>query len=65
MFVSTVAVNETGDTPLSLECSRGDLEMVMALINKHVDPNSKSLSVALGWYNFRYAQLRDNNEANE
>ncbi|XP_064387947.1 putative ankyrin repeat protein RBE_0220 [Halichondria panicea] len=41
------AVNEAGDTPLSLECSRGDLEMVKALINKHVDPNSKCLSVLL------------------
>ncbi|XP_064387939.1 protein fem-1 homolog A-like [Halichondria panicea] len=34
-----VAVNQAGDTPLSLECSRGDLEMIKALINKHVDPN--------------------------
>ncbi len=47
MLVSTVAVNEAGDTPLSLECSRGNLEMVKALINKHVDPNSKCLSVLL------------------
>ncbi len=39
--LSTVAVNEAGDTPLSLECSHGNLEMVKALINKHVDPNSK------------------------
>ncbi len=45
MLVSTVAVNEAGDTPLSLECSRGNLEMVKALINKHVDPNSKCFSV--------------------
>ncbi len=44
MLVSTVAVNEAGDTPLSLECSRGDLEMVKALINEHVDPKSKCLS---------------------
>ena len=41
LLVSTVAVNEAGDTPLSLECSRGDLEMVKALINMRVDPNSK------------------------
>ncbi len=40
-----VAVNEAGDTPLSLECSRGNLEMVKALINKHVDPKSECLSV--------------------
>ncbi len=45
MLVSTVVVNEAGDTPLSLECSRGDLKMVKALINKHVDPKSKCLSV--------------------
>ena len=38
-------MNEAGDTPLSLECSRGNLEMVKALINKHVDPNSKCLSM--------------------
>ncbi len=43
--LSTVAVNEAGDTPLSLECSHGNLEMVKALINKHVDPNSKCLSM--------------------
>ena len=47
-FVSTVAVNEAGDTPLSLECSRGDLKMVKALINKHVDPNSKTLCLLSG-----------------
>ena len=47
LLVSTVAVNKAGDTPLSLECSRGDLEMVKALINKNVDPNSKCLSVLL------------------
>ncbi len=47
LLVSTVAVNKAGDTPLSLECSRGNLEMVKALINKHVDPNSKCLSVLL------------------
>ncbi len=35
-------MNEDGDTPLSLECSRGDLEMVKALINKRVDPKSKT-----------------------
>ncbi len=46
LLVLLVAVNEAGDTPLSLECSRGDLEMVKALINKDVDPNSKCLSVA-------------------
>ncbi len=45
LLVFTVAVNETGDTPLSIECSRGNLEMVKALINKHVDPKSKCLSV--------------------
>ena len=45
--ISTVAVNEAGDTPLSLECSYGNLEMVKAIINKHVDPNSKCLSVLL------------------
>ncbi len=39
--LSTVAVNEAGDTPLSLECSRGNLNMVKALINKHVDLKSK------------------------
>ncbi len=48
LFVSTVAVNEAGDTPLSLECSRGDLKMVKALINKHVDPNSKTLCLLSG-----------------
>ncbi len=42
LLVSTVAVNKAGDTPLSLECSRGDLEMVKALINKDVDPKSNS-----------------------
>ena len=47
LFVSTAAVNEAGDTPLSLECSRGDLEMVKALMNKDVDPNSKCLSVTV------------------
>ena len=47
LLVSTVAVNKAGDTPLSLECSWGYLEMVKALINKHVDPNSKCLSVLL------------------
>ena len=47
LLVSTVAVNEAGDTPLSLECSRGDLEMVKALINKHVDTNSKCSSAVL------------------
>ncbi len=47
LFVYTVAVNEAGDTPLSLECSRGDLKMVKALMNKDVDPNSKCLSVAV------------------
>ncbi len=41
LLVSTVAVNKAGDTPLSLECSRGDLKMVKAIINKHVDPKSK------------------------
>ena len=46
-FACIVAVNEAGDTPLSLECSRGDLEMVKALMNKRVDPNSKCLSVAV------------------
>ncbi len=38
-------MNKAGDTPLSLECSRGDLEMVKALINKHVDLKSKCLSM--------------------
>ncbi len=47
LLVSTVAVNEAGDTPLSIECSHGNLEMVKALINKSVDPNSKCLSVLL------------------
>ncbi len=47
LLVSTVAVNKAGDTPLSLECSHGNLEMVKALINEHVDPNSKCLSVLL------------------
>ena len=47
LLVSTVAVNDAGDTPLSLECSRGNLEMVKALIAKHVDLNSKCLSVLL------------------
>ncbi len=45
LLVSTVAVNEAGDTPFSSACSRGDLEMIKALINKHVDPKSKCLSV--------------------
>ena len=40
-------MNEAGDTPLSLEFSRGDLEMVKALMNKDVDPNSKCLSVTV------------------
>ncbi len=58
LLVSTVAVNEAGDTPLSLECSRGNLEMVKALINKHVDPKSKCSSwsmisaVKLWWWFF-------------
>ena len=47
LLVSTVAVNKAGATPLSSACSRGDLEMVKALINKHVDPKSKCLSVLL------------------
>ena len=47
LLVSTVAVNEAGDTPISIECSRGDLEMIKALINKHIDTNSKCLSVKL------------------
>ncbi len=47
LFVFTVAVNEDGDTPLSSACFRGDLEMIKALINKHVDPSSKCLSVLL------------------
>ena len=42
-----MAVNKAGDTPLSSACYRGDLEMVKALINKHVDLNSKCLSVLL------------------
>ena len=46
LLVFIVAVNEAGDTPLSLECSRGDLEMFKALINKHVDPESKCLSLS-------------------
>ncbi len=41
VHMHAVAVNEAGDTPLSLECSRGNLDMVKALINKLVDPNSK------------------------
>ncbi len=47
VLVSTVAVNEAGDTPLSLACSGGDLEIVKALINKDVDPKSKCLSVTV------------------
>ncbi len=47
LYLHAVPVNEAGDTPLSLECSRGNLEMVKALINKHVDPKSKCLSVLL------------------
>ncbi len=47
LLVFTEAVNKAGDTPLSTACSSGDLEMVKALINKHVDPNSKCLSVLL------------------
>ncbi len=47
LLVSTVAVNKAGDTPLSLECSYGNVEKVKALINKHVDPKSKCLSVLL------------------
>ncbi len=47
LLVFTVAVNKAGDTPLSSACYRGDLEMVKALINKHVDPNSKCVSVLL------------------
>ena len=47
LLVSTVAVNKAGDTPLSLACSRGNLEIVKALINKHVDLNSKCLSMLL------------------
>ena len=38
-------MNEAGDTPLSFACSHGDLKMVKVLINKHVDPNSKCLSL--------------------
>ncbi len=45
--IHIVVVNEAGDTPLSLACYRGDLEMAKALINKHVDPKSKCLSVLL------------------
>ena len=45
LLVSTVPVNKAGDTPLSHECSLGNLEMVKALINKHVDPKSKCLSL--------------------
>ena len=37
----TVVVNKDGDTPLSIECSRGHLDWVKALINKHVDARSK------------------------
>ena len=37
----TVVVNKHGDTPLSIECSRGHLDWVKALINKHIDPRSK------------------------
>ena len=43
LLVSTVAVNKAGDTPLSSAFSHGNLEMVKALMNKHVDPNSKCL----------------------
>ena len=42
-----MAVNEAGNTPLSTVCSRGDLEMIKVSINKHVDPNSKCLSMAV------------------
>ncbi len=48
IYICTVAVNEAGDTLLSLECSRGDLEMVkVLLINKDIDPKSKRLSMAV------------------
>ena len=39
--VLSVVVNKDGDTPLSLECSHGNLDWVEALINKHIDPRSK------------------------
>ena len=38
-------MNEAGDNILSRECSRGNLEMIKALINKHVDLKSECLSV--------------------
>ena len=49
LVVCTVTVNKAGDTPLSLECSRGNLEMVKALTNKHVDLNSK-YCIDAWWY---------------
>ena len=38
LAVRSVVVNEDEDTPLLLECSRGQLDWVKALINKHVNP---------------------------
>ncbi len=42
-----VALNEAGDTPLSLACSHGTLKMVMALINSHVDPKGILFIIAV------------------
>ena len=42
LVVHSDVVNKyTGDTPLSLKCSSGDLDWVKALINKYTDPNSE------------------------
>ena len=40
-FAHSVVVNKVGDTPLYLECSYGTLDWVKALINEHINPNSK------------------------
>ena len=37
----SVVVNKDGDTPLFLECSRGHLDWVKALIDEHNDPRGK------------------------
>ena len=41
VVVHAVIVNKEEDTPLSLECSRGSLDWVKALIGKHVDLNGE------------------------
>ena len=42
LTLNSVLVNEDEDMPLLLECSRGHLDWIKALINKHIDPKSES-----------------------